>query len=309
MKAGSMEALIGASQNMKLASTPMRVYKDAEHRGDTETMERAMGYVTDFEKKAHECSNKAQKELAKELKEERKEQELNREQAIQKRKEEEKEYREKLQESNRADIQKEDSVEISEEGKAELKNNARITEPTEVVENTDVKVYTSEGKTVSTEAVASSLLTVLVILLGMILAELLRTDYGLMGIAIIVTFYLLRGKRIMPFVSLAVIYIGHLLNDICYMIVVYLKDMYRMRQDGMSVSVKQVFSEIPVSLKYDAVWRLVNTMPGAVAAILLICLYNGLKGRQLPKAFYYLFYPVHLLLLYFAVKVLVPLLG
>lgn len=150
-----------------------------------------------------------------------------------------------------------------------------------------------------------SLLTVLVILLGMILAEVLRTDYGLMGVAIIVTFYLLRGKRIMPFVSLVVIYIGHLLNDICYMSVNYLTEMYRMRQDGVIVSLKQVFSGIPVSLKYDAAWRLINTMPGAVAALLLICFYNGAKGRQLPKAFYYLFYPVHLLLLYFAVKMLI----
>lgn len=150
-----------------------------------------------------------------------------------------------------------------------------------------------------------SLLTVLVILLGMILAEVLRTDYGLLGVAIIVTFYLLRGKRIMPFVSLVVIYIGHLLNDICYMSVNYLTEMYRMRQDGVIVSLKQVFSGIPVSLKYDAAWRLINTMPGAVAALLLICFYNGAKGRQLPKAFYYLFYPVHLLLLYFAVKMLI----
>lgn len=156
MKAGSMEGLIGAGLNMKLSRTPMRVYKEAELKGDTETMERAMGYVTDYEKKAHECSDKAQEELAKELKEERKEQELKREQAIEKRKEEAKEYKEKLQESNKSDIQKADSVEISEEGKVVLKNNAQIIEPTAVVENTDVKVYTSEGKSMSTEATSSS---------------------------------------------------------------------------------------------------------------------------------------------------------
>jgi parvulin-like peptidyl-prolyl isomerase len=157
MKAGSMEGLIGASQNMKLSRTPMRVYKEAELRGDTATMERAMGYVTDFEKKANECSDKAQEELAKELKEERKEQELKREQAIEKRKEEAKENKEKLQESNKSDIQKADSVEISEEGKIVLKNNAQIIEPTAVVENTDVKVYTSEGKLKSTEKTSPSI--------------------------------------------------------------------------------------------------------------------------------------------------------
>ncbi len=62
-----------------------------------------------------------------------------------------------MQESNKSDIQKEDSVEISEEGKGVLKNNAQIIERAAAVENTDVKVYTSEGKPVSTEATSSSI--------------------------------------------------------------------------------------------------------------------------------------------------------
>ncbi|MDE6435807.1 MAG: hypothetical protein K2L07_16475 [Lachnospiraceae bacterium] len=157
MKAGSMEGLIGASVNMNLSKTPMRVYKEAEREGDTAKMERAMGYVTEFQEKAHEYSDKAQEELAKELKEERKEQELKREQAIEKRKEETKEYKEKLQESNKSDIREADSVQISEEGKKVLKNNVQTKEPTAVVENTDVKVYTSEGRSMSTEATPSSI--------------------------------------------------------------------------------------------------------------------------------------------------------
>ena len=156
MKAGSMEGLIGASQNMKLSRTPMHVYKEAERRGDTETMERAMGYVTDFEKKANEYSDKAQEELTKELKEERKEQELKREQAIEKRKEERKEYMEKLQESNKSDIQGTDSAEISEEGKEIFNNNAQTDEPFMTVGNTDVKMYTSEGKPILLESAVVS---------------------------------------------------------------------------------------------------------------------------------------------------------
>ena len=50
-------------------------------------------------------------------------------------------------------------------------------------------------------------------------------------------------------------------------------------------------------------YTLVHCVPGAVLALILICLYNGTKGRQFPKAFYYLFYPVHLLLLYFVVRI------
>lgn len=41
----------------------MRVYKEAELKGDTEVMERAMGYVAEYREKAHECSDKVQEEL------------------------------------------------------------------------------------------------------------------------------------------------------------------------------------------------------------------------------------------------------
>lgn len=145
MKAGSMEGLIGASVNMKLSRTPMRVYREAERRGDTAVMKRAMGYVTDFQEKAYECSDRAQEELAKELKEERKEQEIRREQALE-RKETAKEYVEKIQENNKSDILETDSVEISEEGRTVLNNNSRTEEPITIIRNTDVKMYTSEGK-------------------------------------------------------------------------------------------------------------------------------------------------------------------
>ena len=148
MKAGSMEGLIGASMNMELSRTPMRVFKEAERRGDTETMKRAMGYVTDYQEKAKECSDRAQEELPKELKEERKEQAIRREQALE-RKEESKEYVEKIQENHNPDNPEKDSVTISEEGKVSLKNNSQTEETAVAVEPTDVKMYTSEGSALS----------------------------------------------------------------------------------------------------------------------------------------------------------------
>ncbi len=156
MKAGSMEGLIGASINTKISRTPMRVFKEAELRGDTETMKRAMGYVREYQDKAQECSDREQEALPKELEEERREQEARRQQALERRKET-KEYVEKVQENNKPDTPKEDNVTISEEGKVSLKNNSQTEEAdAPAAEPADVKMYTSEGKPVLIEAAAES---------------------------------------------------------------------------------------------------------------------------------------------------------
>ena len=89
------------------------------------------------------------------MKEEREEQELKREQAIEERREETKEYKEKLQESSKSDIQKADSVEISEEGKVLLKDNtySENTGSDEIKMDTVKKpvTYSKIGETVSLE--------------------------------------------------------------------------------------------------------------------------------------------------------------
>lgn len=61
MHTKTMAGLAGVSTNMKLLNTPFRVYKDAERRGDTAVMERAMGYVGDFAEKAEDYQKKAEK--------------------------------------------------------------------------------------------------------------------------------------------------------------------------------------------------------------------------------------------------------
>ena len=54
MNTKTMEGLVGARTNMNLLDTPMRVYKEARRKGNTATMERAMGYAGEFSGKAEE---------------------------------------------------------------------------------------------------------------------------------------------------------------------------------------------------------------------------------------------------------------
>ena len=85
MNTKTMEGLIGAGTNMKLADTPMRVFKEASRKGDTATMERAMGYVNEFGDKADKYRTQAEKGTKEEAKEAREKAETEREEAIEKR--------------------------------------------------------------------------------------------------------------------------------------------------------------------------------------------------------------------------------
>ena len=59
MHTKTMEGLIGARTNMNMTEVPMRVFKEARRKGDTATMERAMGYVNDFQDRAYDYKDKA----------------------------------------------------------------------------------------------------------------------------------------------------------------------------------------------------------------------------------------------------------
>ena len=117
MHTKTMEGLAGASTNMKLLNTPFRVYKDAERRGDTAVMERAMGYVGDFAEKAADYQKKAEKGMEEDAKEAREKAKTEQENAIRKRKEEREEQEKRIAESRKEDT---DTVSISENGKAAL---------------------------------------------------------------------------------------------------------------------------------------------------------------------------------------------
>ena len=114
MHTKTMEGLIGAGTNINHVNTPLRVYKEAERRGDIGTMERAMGYVGEFSKKAGEYQEVADDGLKEDAKEAKEKEKLEREKAIEKRRNERQEAEEKMEERKEANV---DTVEISDEGK------------------------------------------------------------------------------------------------------------------------------------------------------------------------------------------------
>ena len=85
MNTKTMEGLVGARTNMNLLNVPLRVYKEARQKGDTGTMERAMGFVDDYSGKAEEYAAKADEGMKEEAEEAREKAKSEREKAIQKR--------------------------------------------------------------------------------------------------------------------------------------------------------------------------------------------------------------------------------
>ena len=156
MHTKTMEGLVGARTNMNLMNTPMRVFKEARRKGDTETMERAMGYVGDFSDKAEEYKAEADKGMEEDAKEAREKAELQREEAVQKRREEREKLEAKIEENRNADSNT-DIVEISEEGKVLLKDNLAadaVGAETDAVKSDTVKepvTYTKTGDAVPME--------------------------------------------------------------------------------------------------------------------------------------------------------------
>lgn len=154
MHTKTMEGLVGARTNMNLMNTPMRVFKEARRKGDTETMERAMGYVSDFSDKAEDYKAEADEGMKKDAEETRRIAKEQREEAIQKRREEREKLEEKMEETGNADTNT-DTVEISEEGKVLLKDSTDLDNTDSAETKTDVVkepvTYTKTGETVSIE--------------------------------------------------------------------------------------------------------------------------------------------------------------
>lgn len=74
MNAKTMEGLAGASASINMMSTPMNVAKEAERKGDTEKMQRALGYAAGLAEQAEKYGEKTSQGMKLEA-EEAKEQE------------------------------------------------------------------------------------------------------------------------------------------------------------------------------------------------------------------------------------------
>lgn len=142
MNTKTMEGLIGAGKNIDLVNTPMRVYQEARRKGDTATMERAMGYTNEFTVKAEEYKAQADEGTRQDTKDAREEAKRELEKNIEKRREERRELSESI-EANKAEhtaeketngkniIPAEDiaaTVEISEAGRALLEEKKVLEE-------------------------------------------------------------------------------------------------------------------------------------------------------------------------------------
>lgn len=129
------------------------------------------------------------------------------------------------------------------------------------------------------------ILKTLIVLAFCLTAILIRSDYTCLGVLLIVVLYLFREKPFQRFLfACLTLYFGQII------------DWYGIAT--MQYGLK--FLTGGALVRYD--WRVIawearNEVYGALAFI-FISFYNHSKGQQLPKLFFYLFYPVHLLILW-----------
>ena len=111
------------------------------------------------------------------------------------------------------------------------------------------------------------------VLLGACMAAvLLKSDYDATGVLLIAAMYFLRDDlKKCALVSLLILFFG----------------------TGLTV----ISGYLPGRILWDRVLYYAAMEAHGMLAFALIALYNGKKGRQLPKPFYYSIYPVHLLII------------
>lgn len=155
----TMEGLVGASTNMNLLNTPMRVFKEARRRGDRATMERAMGYVGEFADKTEEYKTKAARGMEEDAKEAREREQAEREDAIRKRKEAREKREERIDENRDTDTNQ-DTSETGREGKDSMNPEQVDSDRIKIRSGKEPAIYTKTGEAVPAEQSVSISLSV-----------------------------------------------------------------------------------------------------------------------------------------------------
>lgn len=143
MNVKTMEGLAGASTSMSMISIPMGVAKEAENKGDTEKMKRALGYAAGLVDQAEEYSEKTSEGMELDAKEAKEKEKLRQEELIEARKAE----REEQKKQENAGF---DSVKISEEGKYQAQMAGSPTPA--AIDSSQNAVYDKSGGTVEPAA-------------------------------------------------------------------------------------------------------------------------------------------------------------
>lgn len=112
MHTNTIEGLVGARTNVNLLNTPMQVFKEAENKGDTATMERAMKYAGEVADDAEEYKTKADKGMQEDAKETKEKAEAEREKMIQKHREEREEFEKRMEEGGTENNSVSDSANV-----------------------------------------------------------------------------------------------------------------------------------------------------------------------------------------------------
>lgn len=116
------------------------------------------------------------------------------------------------------------------------------------------------------------------VVLIILAAELLRTDYGMFGVALI--FFL---------------YMGNPTNKISRALILFAAVVYEYGMNLISES-GNFINDVFVVTSRNINWYAVMNLVGALCAVILICFYNGRQGPKFKWAFY-AFYPAHIALL------------
>ena len=116
-----------------------------------------------------------------------------------------------------------------------------------------------------------------VVLLACAISFLFKFEYSVLGVVLIVLMYFFREKYILRLI-------------LC----------------GAALYLIPFAKGVVAHLYYKDIWYVITFYLNSsllqfsgIAAFIPIAFYSGEKGRQLPKYFYYAFYPVHLLVFYF----------